>query len=82
MAQSYFLTSASLCLLARSSCVGECGLLAGAAWGSSRPFGSSLGLLAAVGCSLPLKTVLMEALAGGEGGFALPEASVESKKAP
>jgi len=45
---SSFLTSESLCLLATSSCVGECGLLVGAPLtGSSRPLGSSLGLLVA-----------------------------------
>lgn len=65
-------TSASLCLLVRSSCVGECGLLAGAPLTeSSRPLGSSLGLLVALGSTFPLSAVLTELLAGGEGGFAL-----------
>lgn len=72
------LTSVSLCLLARSSCVGECGLLAGAPLTeSSRPLGSSLGLLVALGCASPLSTVLTELLAGGEGGLALTEVSSE-----
>lgn len=63
--------------------MGECGLLAEALWvGSSRPFGSSLGLLAALGFSLPLRTELMEALAGGEAGFALTKASVEREEMP
>lgn len=65
---SKMLTSVFFGLLAGSSCVGECGLLEGAPLTeSSRPLGSSLGLLVAVGFALPV----MELLAGGEGGFAL-----------
>lgn len=61
-------TSVFFGLLVGSSCVGECGLLGGAPlMESSRPLGSSLGLLVAVGFTL----LLMELLHGGEGGFAL-----------
>lgn len=41
---------------------------------SSRPLGSSRGLLAAFGFTSPLSTELMELLGGGEGGFAFTEA--------
>ncbi len=69
---SSLLTSVSLCLLTTSSSVGECGLLVGAPLvESSRPLGSSLGLLAALGVTSPLSTVVMELLAGGVGAFAL-----------
>lgn len=52
--------------------MGEWGLLMAAPLTeSSRPLGSSLGLLAALGVTSPLRTVLTEVLAGGEGGFAL-----------
>ena len=65
-----FLTSVSLSLLVMSSSVGECGLLAGAPLiESSRPLGSSLGLLAALGITSPLSSGGVELLAGGEGGF-------------
>lgn len=68
------LTSVFFGLLAGSSCVGECGLLEGAPLTeSSRPLGSSLGLLVAVGFAL----LVMELLAGGEGGFALRGGSSE-----
>lgn len=62
-------TSVSLCRFAITSSAGECGLFAGPpSIESSRPFGSSLGLLAALGfTSLPRTPVM----AGGEGGFAL-----------
>lgn len=70
-AETLVLTSASLCLLATSSCVGECGLLAGAPLTeSSSPLGSSLGLLVALGFTLLL-------LAGGEGGLAFTGGSAE-----
>lgn len=75
------LTSVSLCLLAKSSCVGECGLLTEAPLtGSSRPLGSSWGLLAGLGSSSPLCAVAEELLAGGEAGFALAAGSSESKR--
>lgn len=38
---------------------------------SSRPLGSSLGLLAALGVTSSLSASVMEPLAGGEGGLAL-----------
>lgn len=59
----------SLCRFAITSSTGECGLFAGPpSIDSSRPFDSSLGLLAALGVtSLPSTAVM----AGGEGGFAL-----------
>lgn len=48
--------------------MGECGLLAGAPFReSSRPLGSSLGLLVALGFSLAADTPLMELLGGGDG---------------
>lgn len=67
------ITSASLCRFAVTSSVGECGLFAGPlSIESSRPLGSSLGLLAALGfTSLPSTAVM----AVGEGGFALTEGS-------
>lgn len=72
-AETLVLTSASLCLLATSSCVGECGLLAGAPLTeSSSPLGSSLGLLVALGF-----TLLLLLLAGGEGGLAFTGGSAE-----
>lgn len=62
-------TSASLCRFAVSSSTGECGLLTGAPlMESSRPLGSSLGLLAALGFT-------SLAAGGGEGGFALTDGS-------
>lgn len=48
--------------------------------GSSRPLGSSLGLLVALGLRLSLRTLLAEVPPGGDGGFALTEASAESGK--
>lgn len=58
--------------------MGECGLLvAPPLTGSSRPLGSSLGLLAALGFTSALGTVLMAPLAGGEGGFVLEGGSEE-----
>lgn len=63
----------SLCRFAISSSTGECGLLAGAPLiESSRPLGSSLGLLAALGFTSLASTAVT---AGGEGGFALTDGS-------
>lgn len=78
------LTSASLGLLARSSCVGEWGLLAAAAaplGESSRPLlGSSRGLLVASGSTSSISAAETELLGGGEAGFALTAGSAEKKK--
>lgn len=71
----------SLCFLVRSSSVGECGLLVGAPFTeSSRPLDSSFGLLVAFGFTLPLTTVGMELLLGGDGAFAGPAFSVRGDK--
>ncbi|TNN65397.1 hypothetical protein EYF80_024337 [Liparis tanakae] len=70
-------TGGATCLGVTSSCVGECGLLAGAPLtGSSRPLGSSLGLLAALGCTSAMELLLA---GGGESGFALTAESSESE---
>lgn len=59
--------------------MGECGLLAGAPLtGSLKPLGSSRGLLAALGFTLPLSAEATELQAGGEGAFALTGASAQS----
>lgn len=72
-AENSLVTSASLCRFAISSSTGECGLLAGAPLiESSRPLGSSLGLLAALGFTSLASTAVT---AGGEGGFALTDGS-------
>lgn len=74
----------SFCLLAKSSCVGEWGLLVVAPLTEpsrlSSEDSSSLGLLAPSGFTSPLTTVGTELLGGGEGDFALTTGSIASMR--